>query len=204
MILISLWNIYLFTFKLFSLCDSFIDFRKDKMNEYSSAEMLFFNPFYINMMIVHYNKTYIGTVFDFYILMTISMAFSINYFFTNYYNNYLKKQINSITNIHLTKNKILYFRIKLFYLFLIGMNISISYLISFITEAADFYFLYILQIKSLYLILRQVALWYENETNYRQLDSYYATNEEYYLDMQLRKMILNVIPAVSDYLLIIY
>jgi hypothetical protein len=195
-ILISLWNIYLFTFKLFTFCGSFINFRKDKLNEYSSAEVLFFNPFYINMMIVHYNRTYIGTVFDFYILMTISMAFSINYFFTNYYNSYLKNQISSITNIHLTKNKILYFRIKLFYMFLIGMNLSVSYLISFVTEEADFHFIYILQIKSMYLILRQIALWYENEASYKQLDSFYATNEEYFIDMQMIKMILNMIAAV--------
>ncbi len=81
-------------------------------------------------------------------------------------------------------------------MFLIGMNLSVSYLISFVTEEADFHFIYILQIKSMYLILRQIALWYENEASYKQLDSFYATNEEYFIDMQMIKMILNMIAAV--------
>jgi len=195
-IIILLWNFYLLFFKIFSFFDTFPNFRKDKLNEYSSADVLFFNPFYINLIIIHYNKEYIGTVLDFYLIMTISLSFSINFFFTNYYHHYLKKQINSITNIHNSKNILIYYRMKVFYLFLIGMNLFHSYMISFITQHADFYFVYLLQIKSIYSILKQLSMWYENETNYKQLDSFYVTNEEYYLNSLLRKMVLNTVATV--------
>lgn len=198
MLIIVIWNIYLLFFKIFSFFDSFTNFRKEKMNECTSGDVLIFNPFYINLMIIHYNKAYIGTVFDFYVIMTISIAFSINFFFSNYYYNYLKKQISCISNINLTRNKLIYFRIKIFYMFLIGMNLVMSYLISFVTEYADFYFVYILQIKSIYLILKQIGMWYENEISYKQLDTYYATNEDYYLQSHMNKMIIGIIGSVSQ------
>jgi hypothetical protein len=197
-IIIALWNVYLLFFKLFSFFDTIPNFRKDKLNECSSADVLFFNPFYINLIIIHYNKAYIATVLDFYIIMTISLSFSINFFFSNYYHQYLKKKINSITNIHLSKNILVYCQMKIFYIFLIGMNVMHSYLISYVTQHADFYFVYILQIKSIYLMLKQLSMWYENETIYKQLDSQYAINEEYYLNSLMRKIILNIVATVSN------
>jgi hypothetical protein len=193
-----LWSFYLIIFKLFSFFDSYTIFSKENMSICSSAELLFFNPFYTNLVIIHYNKNYLANIFDFYLIMTIALVFWMNYFFTYYYYNYLKKKITGITNIHLYKNKLVYIKIKLFYLFLIGMNLFMSYLISFFNEHSEFYFLYLLQIKSIYLIIRQLGMWYETETNYNQINSHYATNEDYYLKTLLIKTILNVAATVSN------
>jgi hypothetical protein len=193
--LVLIWNVYLLIFKIVTcLFDkSSLKVKKKNLFECGTADILYFNPLYFNMLIIHYDKAYMATNFDLFVIMLISTHYFINFLFSNFIYNFYKLKITNITNLHLKENKILIYKFRCLFFFLISMNIMTSYLMSYLTTEADFYFIYLMQHKSVYLLLKQLYMIYENETEYKQLDNCYSTNEQYYLQSIFIKMVLQMI-----------
>lgn len=190
---ITLWNFYLLIFHTLINFENF----KFKSFDVSTADVLYFNPMYFSIFILHVNKTYISTSVDLFLIMTFSMFFFINLFYTVYSYSYFKLKINSISNLHLAENRILLYKMRFFNSFLICMNIFEIYLISFTTENGDIFLSYLMNFKAVYLILRITLMWYENENSYKQLDNSYVTNGENYLRYQRNKSALQIICLVN-------
>ena len=192
--LVLLWNLYLMFFKIVTnfLYQMKIQVKKKTLFECSTADMLYFNPLYFNILIIYYDRTYLSTNFDLFIIMLISTHYFIIFLFSNYIYNFYKIKITNITNLYLNENKILIYKYRVLFLFLIFMNLLTSYSITYLTTEANFSFIYIIQHKSIYLLLKQINMIYENETNYKQLDNYYSTNEHYYLNTTYIKMLLQL------------
>jgi hypothetical protein len=194
-ILVLIWNVYLLIFKFVtSLFDkSTLKVKKKNLFECGLADILYFNPLYFNMLVIHYDKAYLATNFDLFVIMLISTHYFINFLFSNYIYNYYKIKIANITNLQLKENKILIYKFRCLFFFLISLNLMSCFITIYLTTEADFYFVYLIQRKPIYLLLKQIYMIYENETEYRQLDNYYSTNEEYYLDSIFIKMVLQII-----------
>jgi hypothetical protein len=197
-IVLLLWNFYLLFFKIFAGFSerSLMRIKIKYLFELGIADVLYFNPFYFNMIIFHFDKTYLSTNFDLFANMSIATHYMINFLFANLIFNFFKFKIANITNLHLPENKYLIHKMRFLFSFLIFMNMFTSYTITYITTEADFYYIYLMQHKCFYLILKEFGMWYENETAYKQLDNYYATNEQYYLNSIFIKMIIQLIVMV--------
>lgn len=185
-ILIIIWLYFTLFAKLVTLNET------TKMKEYESkaVDILYLNPFYINVLIYAYDKAFLSTPFDIFILTVISSYFATSYFFSLYLYNYFKIKIASIANLHLNYNIQLMTRLRASYGLLIAHNVMCMYLTTYLLTEVDFMMTYLIQFRSVYLILKQIEYWYINELSYKQLDNVYFTNEQYYLKTFYRKTVI--------------
>jgi hypothetical protein len=182
------WTLYLLFLYFFTGFENI----KLKIFEIDSSDILFFNPFYFNLILFHLDRTYLKTTFDLSMVLNFSALFSINFIFSSIFFHFLKVKISAITNTSLFENKILIYKIRFYFVSMIFFNLVTSYIIMHFTENSDFTFCYLFYFKSIYTILKQIHMWYENEISYLQLDSSYATNEEYYKSYNRNKTFLEM------------
>ena len=67
---------------------------------------------------------------------------------------------------------------------------------TYLTEESNLILCYLMYFKAVYLILRTIEQWYNNEVAFKQLNNFYATNEDYYLKTIARKTILKIFNMV--------
>jgi hypothetical protein len=192
-ITIIIWSAYLLIFKSVIGMDEKIKFKLKSLSKLMPADILHFNPFYFNILIFYLDKQYISTNFDFMLILNISTHYFINYFFTYFLFNYIQQKISAIQNLNLNENKILTYKMRLLFFILILLNLFNGYFISIFTEYSSFKFIYFMTFKSFYLLIKQLSLWYENEISYKNLDNFYSTNEQNYLNYQFTKMCLKLV-----------
>jgi hypothetical protein len=191
-IVISTWCLYLIFIKLIS------NFTKIKIKsfDFHIADVLYFNPFYFNMIVFYYDKKYLTTNFDLFVIMSISTVYTINFIFTNYGNYFLKIKLQSLNEIKPSEKRDTLYRMRMFYIFMICGNLITSMLINILTGYSDYIFIYMIHFKTIYLIFKQISFWYESEITYKQLDNFYATNEENHLKFNYYKSLFQIISMV--------
>lgn len=203
----DMWPVYFIAFPLISFITYFFHyliffvlFEKIKINnyDYSAGDILYLNPAYINIVLYFIDKEYFITIFDTFVLISISTYCFINYMFFCYLFNYFKIKISLITNLLSQNNLKLILKMRAINSYFIFQNLSLLLLFHYILlSEADFTLYFIIQFKLVYLIIKQTEYWINNEISYKQLDNIYSTNETLYIRLFTRKILVNFISLVS-------
>jgi hypothetical protein len=187
------WLVYLFVFKVFTGFEKPMIKEIDK--DVNMSEMLYLNPFFFNMMVFYLDKRFIVASFDVFVVMVFSLKFLIVFIFYVFLYNHFKHKLNMTTNLGL--DSLIIYKMRFAYSVLIFMTIATGYIITYFMQDASLFFVYIMHFKTLYVVLREVELWYSSEVSYKQINNYYATNEIFYLKSNLRKSSLKIVNLVS-------
>jgi hypothetical protein len=190
----AFWFIYLFIYKIFTC------FEKTKLvnieKDINVIEILYLNPFFFSLIVIYIDKSYIVSPFDVFLMVTVSMKFLVVFLFSYFFYNYNKFKFTHLTNINF--DKFLVYRMRMGYCAFILMTLFSGYLVTFFTSEVGILFVYLMHFKTFYIILRQIEFWYTSEVAYKQLNNYYATNEDYYLSSNLRKSTLTIFNMVNS------
>jgi hypothetical protein len=187
------WLIYMLVFKILTGFVKPIIKEIDK--DINMAEMLYLNPFFFNMMVFYFDKRFIVSSFDVFVIMTFSVKFLILFIFYAFLYNHYRNKIATITNLSLDSGLIV--KMRLGYIVLIIITLLTGYAVTYFMREASLFFIYTMQFKTLYIVLREIELWYSSEVAYKQLNNYYATNEVYYLKSNLNKSSWKIVNMVS-------
>jgi len=145
LLLFNMWNVYLFIYFMLTKFEIISD---DIIHlEISTQDILYFNPFFFNMIIYHTNKTYLVNSFDIFTLTLISMHYAVNFQFSRIMCEHFHKKITSILNFYLDDNTILLVKLRIGYVIMMSANVVVSCFIYMLIQDTDFIYKYLILFK---------------------------------------------------------
>ena len=182
------WFFFLLIHKIITNFDNCYSFREQKLK---IEDILLFNPCYNNVVFLYYNKGFLSTNFDFFIIVTLLTFLSFNFIFGYYTHSFLKNKIATIQN---KKMSTLSSKITLFYALMIGLNfLSLGIMFVLVPVKENLGPFIFIAMKNVYLFLHQIKLYQDNYISFNQIDISYSNNEKNFIYNQYKILILHLV-----------